>query len=76
MIKPNLFIDSGAFSANSSGTPVDLDEYMEFLLENEEHFTVYANLDAIGNPELSWRNQQYYRSNMDSAIYTHNYAGR
>lgn len=42
-----FFLDSGAFSAWSSGKPIDLDEYCEFIRHNIEHLDVYAALDCI-----------------------------
>jgi len=54
MITPNdfrFFLDSGAFSAWSRGTQIDLDEYCAFIRANIDHIEVYANLDVIaGKP--------------------------
>lgn len=36
-----------------------LDKYAQFIKQNEEHLTVYANVDAIFNPELTWEAQEY-----------------
>ena len=68
-----FFLDSGAFSAWSRGTQIDLDEYCEFIRANIEHLDVYASLDVIpgkpGSPattkqrdaaaEESWQNYLY-----------------
>jgi len=35
------------------------DDYAEFVKKYSEAITLYANLDAIPNPVLSWRNQKY-----------------
>lgn len=76
MISPTdfrFFLDSGAFSAWSRGTQIDLDEYIAFIKANIELIEVYACLDAIpGVPgrdatsqerheaaETSWRNYLY-----------------
>jgi len=56
--KVNLFLDSGAFSAYTQGTTVDLNEYIEFIKEHENIIDVYANLDVIGDAEATWINQR------------------
>jgi hypothetical protein len=55
--KVNLFLDSGAFSAWSQGEPIDIQEYISFIKENEEYLDVYSNLDVIGCPVGTWKNQ-------------------
>lgn len=76
MIEPSefrFFLDSGAYSAWSRGTEIDLDEYCAFIKANIEHIEVYASLDVIpGKPgehasqqaretaaEQSWENYLY-----------------
>ena len=76
MINPSelrFFLDSGAYSAWSRGTVIDLDEYCAFIRANIEHIEVYASLDVIpgkpGQPatpkqrdlaaEESWENYLY-----------------
>lgn len=78
MIDPSqfsFFLDSGAYSAWSQGTEIDIDEYAAFIRHNIEHIEVYANLDVIaGQPgrhasaaereegaRLSWENFLYLR---------------
>jgi hypothetical protein len=78
MITPDqfrFFLDSGAFSAWSKGTAIDLDEYCAFIKSNIEHIEVYATLDVIpGKPgegatqrdrevaaEQSWDNYLYMK---------------
>lgn len=36
-----------------------LDAYANFIKENQVAIDLYANVDAIGFPEITWRNQQY-----------------
>ncbi len=36
-----------------------LDAYADFVKEHSIGIDLYANVDAIPNPELTWRNQQY-----------------
>lgn len=45
--KVNLFLDSGAYSAFSQGTKIDLDEYIEFIKKFEHAIDQYSNLDVI-----------------------------
>lgn len=76
MIRPDqfrFFLDSGAYSAWSKASVIDLDEYCAFIRANIEHIDVYASLDVIpGVPgrgattqereeaaEQSWRNYLY-----------------
>lgn len=78
MIDPSKFIfflDSGAYSAWSRGTVIDLDEYCAFIKANIEHIEVYASLDVIPGvhggiatpkqrdeaAEQSWANYLYMR---------------
>ncbi len=60
--KIDLFIDSGAFSAKSQGIEISLDEYIEFIKKNERYISIYANLDVIGDPAETWKNQKYMES--------------
>lgn len=55
--KVELFLDSGAFSAESQKVHIDINEYIDFIKEHEEVIDVYANLDVIGNAEATWKNQ-------------------
>lgn len=60
--RPEVFADSGAFSAMTQGAPIDVREYGRWLVANRQHFRVYANLDVIGQDEASaagtWENQR------------------
>jgi hypothetical protein len=55
--KIDLFLDSGAFSAKTQGVEIDVQEYINFIKQNINDITVYANLDVIGDPEGTWSNQ-------------------
>jgi hypothetical protein len=57
-----IFLDSGAFSADSQGTPINIEEYISFIKENESCIELHANLDVIGDAEASWKNQEYMES--------------
>lgn len=56
--KVNLFLDSGAFSAKTQGTEINIQDYISFIKENEEFIDVYANLDVIGNAKDTYKNQR------------------
>lgn len=42
-----LFLDSGAFSAWNSGKQIRVDDYTDFVLENQDIFDIVASLDVI-----------------------------
>lgn len=56
--KIDLFLDSGAFSAKTQGVKIDIYEYINFIKENIDVINVYANLDVIGDPEKTAKNQR------------------
>jgi len=55
---PKIFLDSGAFTVKSTGIPVDIQAYGEFIKENLDTIEVYANLDVIGDSKAGWENQK------------------
>ena len=56
--KVDLFLDSGAYSASSQGITIDLPEYITFIKQYQDHIEVYANLDVIGDPIGTLKNQR------------------
>jgi hypothetical protein len=36
-----------------------IDSYIDFIRKYKAAINLYANVDVIGNPELTWRNQKY-----------------
>lgn len=46
-----LFLDSGAFSAFTTGRPIDIEKYAAYLREWGHIYTVRSNLDHIGTTE-------------------------
>jgi len=58
----DLFLDSGAFSAFTKSISINIDDYIEFIKKYKNYLTVYANLDVIGDPLKTWRNQKYMES--------------
>lgn len=57
--RPEVFGDSGAFSAHTQGAPIDIDDYINWIRRHERVLTVYANLDVIGDHSASARNLEY-----------------
>jgi hypothetical protein len=53
-----IFLDSGAYSAAKKKEKLDVHEYIDFIKEHQDTFTVYANLDVIGDWEETWKNQR------------------
>lgn len=56
---PDVFADSGGFSAMSQGIEINIDEYAAWIKRYMHLFSVYANLDVIGNAEATLKNQRY-----------------
>lgn len=60
-----VFLDSGAFSANSLGVDIDIDGYCDYIKRNrdiirvEDGVVMASVLDGIGDPLKTWRNQLY-----------------
>lgn len=54
-----VFADSGAHSARTLGLHLDIDEYGQWLTKWHDWFTIYCNLDVIGGPEATARNQKH-----------------
>ena len=56
--KTDIFLDSGAYSAFTQGVEIKIDDYIAFIKAHKDHLAVYANLDVIGSPEGTWKNQR------------------
>lgn len=54
-----VVLDSGAYSAATKGTAIDLDAYIAFTQQWREHLAWAAALDVIGNDDRSWHNWRY-----------------
>ncbi len=54
---PEVFADSGAFSAMTQGVAISIDEYAAWVERWRHLFVVYSNLDVIRNPQATWDNQ-------------------
>lgn len=55
---PEVFADSGAFSAMTQGVNINIHEYAAWVKRWQHRLSVYANLDVIKNADATWRNQQ------------------
>jgi hypothetical protein len=57
MSKPSisLMLDSGAFSSYTQGKIIDVNEYIAFVLKNQQYISHVINLDVIqpGSPEIA-----------------------
>lgn len=79
-MRAKLFIDSGAFSAHTKGVEIDVDEYIDYLNDNDDALTIYAQVDKIPGefrkpktkeqlleaPKLSWENYLYMAPKLKS----------
>jgi len=58
-----VFLDSGAFSAYTQGATIDVHRYSRYIRQNSDLFEIISVLDAIGDPDETYRNlvtmQQY-----------------
>ena len=55
---PEVFADSGAFSAASQGAHIDIADYAAWVKRWAHLLTVHSNLDVIGDPAATDRNQK------------------
>ena len=51
-----IFLDSGAFTAETQGIHIELKDYIAHIKENITNLKVYANLDVIYNAEKTYEN--------------------
>jgi len=57
-VAPDIFLDSGAYSASTKGAVIQLAEYIAYIERNREWLTTYANLDVIGDHVATLDNQR------------------
>ena len=53
-----VFLDSGAFSAFTQGVEIDVGEYCDYIHKNADIILFPSVLDAIGDADGTWHNQQ------------------
>lgn len=51
--KPEILLDSGAFSAHAAGKNVNILDYMDYITANSEYISEYISLDVIGDDMLT-----------------------
>ncbi len=54
---PDVFADSGAYSAATQGAQITTRDYAAWVKRWRHLFAVYSNLDCIGDPDGTQRNQ-------------------
>jgi len=54
---PDVFADSGGFSAMTQGAQIDVNEYAAWIKRFKHLFNTYANLDVIGDASATLNNQ-------------------
>lgn len=59
--KPNIYLDSGAFSAYTSGKPIDFKKYVAYIKHNEKYVKRYFCLDALGDNQKSYERWEEMR---------------
>jgi len=57
-IPSNFMLDSGAYSAWSTGKNISLLDYMGYIERNKEYISYYIALDILGDPDITY---DYYR---------------
>lgn len=53
-----VFLDSGAFSAFTQGVEIDIGQYCDYIHQNKDIILFPSVLDAIGDAEGTFRNQE------------------
>jgi len=56
--EPEIFLDSGAYSAMTRGKPIKIADYIAFVKEVKHLVAHYANLDVIGDHIQTQQNQE------------------
>lgn len=59
---PDVFADSGAYSAATQGAQISTRDYAAWVKRWQHLFAVYSNLDCIGDPDGTQRNQNELES--------------
>lgn len=51
--RPEILLDSGAYSAFTKGKNVNVLDYIQYIKDNQDHITRYISLDVIGNQKAT-----------------------
>ena len=72
-IAKSFFLDSGAFTFHRMGTPIDVDEYIEYANSLDEHLMAVAQLDTIpgkfGQPKSAEDYEESARKSWENFLY-------
>lgn len=68
-----IFLDSGAFSAFTLGKNINIDDYCNFIKENQKFISTYAGLDVIWDWENTLKNIEYMKSQWLSPLPTYHF---
>lgn len=71
--KPEIILDSGAWSAFSKGKGIALTDYMRYIEENKEWINMFFSLDVMNDSQLSYRYWQIMRERGFKAIPVYHY---
>jgi hypothetical protein len=52
--QPEIFLDSGAYSAYTKGKGIALTDYMKYIDDNKKNITHYMNLDVFQDNQMSY----------------------
>lgn len=64
----DLMVDSGAFTADSIGKKIDMDEYCEWLIRHQSNITTAVVLDVIGDWRGTARNHEIMMGKLPESI--------
>lgn len=64
---PDVFLDSGAYSAMTLGTKLSLEGYANYIHTHKAYISVYANFDVICNAKKSLEHQRILEDQYDLA---------
>ena len=70
---PEILLDSGAYSAFTKGSCVDLADYMRYIGKNVEYISRYIALDVINDPFATMENYKVMRRAGFSPIPVYHY---
>lgn len=52
--QPEILLDSGAYSAWTTGKNLSPLDYMKYIRENRRYIHHYVTLDVVGDPDVTW----------------------
>lgn len=53
--KPEILLDSGAYSAWAKGKNISPIDYMNYIVKNKDYIDKYIMLDVIGDPDVTYK---------------------